>query len=126
MNSNLQMSMVILLTGLLIVFLVLVLLIFVVKFYSKVILSLSSKKNNEDEYKKMQEVQSVESIKKIKNEKKIDETLIAVISGAVHYILAPEGKKYQIKEVKRTTSRRSEWLKVGLIENMSPFFKRGR
>lgn len=50
----------------------------------------------------------------------ISDEVVAVIAAAVA-AMAPEGKRYAIRQVQRATRGRSAWAAAGIAENTQPF-----
>ena len=108
-----SLALTVLLTGLAMVFAVLVLLIFLIKGYGTIIYKVQNniKKKNEKNV----------IVEEHKDEKKIPDEIVAVISAAVSSIYSKGEVQYEIKSVKRRRKQRSLWSVAGILDETSPF-----
>ncbi len=124
--DNLALSLVVLISGLLVVFLVLILLTGLIWLYGAVVSNISGKggKKQDKTEKKPQPVaapKAATSVKKAAPASKagIPGEIIAVIAAAVASLEG--GSKYVIRGVKRSKSSRSAWGTAGVMDNTRPF-----
>ena len=132
MLENLKLGLIILLTGIVIVFTVLILLIGVIKLYSSLVVSIQQTidekkhKKAEDESKKAEaavEPKIVETVA-AEPEQPVDDgtvpgEIVAAIAAAVEVIFG-EGS-IKIKSIKKSSKRRSVWKSAGVAENTRSF-----
>lgn len=124
--DNLGLSLVVLISGLLVVFLVLILLTALIWLYGNIVSNISGKggtKQNKAE-KKPEPVaapKAIAPVKKASAEAKpgIPGEIIAVIAAAVASLEG--GSKYVIRGVKRSKPSRSAWGTAGVMDNTRPF-----
>ncbi len=116
-------SLVILITGLVVVFCALLLLIAIIKIYSSIVRAvLGRSKNKASKAKKEPEI-ALDSKKEVaaaftSDSDFVDLQTVAVISAAVDAFYGEE-KKVRVVSVKRTTAVRSEWANAGMMQNIS-------
>lgn len=133
MLENLKVGLIILLTGIVVVFAVLILLIVVIKLYSSIVYNAQNKKNKKDENKtEKAETDSKPVELAVKPESKsvsvenappsdgtIPGEIVAAIAAAVEVIFGQGA--VSIKSVKKTSKRRSAWKSAGVAENTRSF-----
>ena len=124
--DNLGLSLVVLISGLLVVFLVLILLTGLIKLYGTIVSNISGKggtKQNKTEKKPAPAAapKAIAPVKKASAEAKpgIPGEIIAVIAAAVASLEG--GSKYVIRGVKRSKPSRSAWGTAGVMDNTRPF-----
>ncbi len=122
-----QLSVTVLLTGLVVVFVLLLVLIIAIKIYSTIVSKAQSKREN----KKKAAIDALNKSKEpdltvIENtsdaeadEGGISDEIIAVIAAAVSSMY-PQSS-YTVKTVKRAKNTRSAWSTAGLLESTRPF-----
>ncbi len=132
--GEMKLALVVLLTGLVVVFVMLILLTLIIKIYGSIIYN--AKKNNkkkannlpvkkDDESTKALNISKSESIED--NKGGISEEIVAVIAAAVSVFSESEGKNYKINDIspvlenKFNNRIRSVWSLAGLLENTKPF-----
>lgn len=132
MVENLKVGLVILLTGIVVVFAVLVLLIGVIKLYSSIVYNAQNKSNKKKEKKDNIDVavvkpaaaaeksETVSSETVSENAGSIPGEIIAAIAAAVE-VICGQGAAVKIKSVKKSSSRRSAWKSAGMAENTRSF-----
>ncbi len=133
MGENLKIGLIILLTGVVIVFAVLVLLICIIYVYGDIVSSIQKsiekKKREKEELEKEKEpeVPSVveqaaeaEADSPEEDDEEIPLDVVAAIAAAVDYIFGQGSVK--IKSVKRSSKRRSAWKSAGVAENTRSFY----
>lgn len=123
-----ELALIVLLTGVVVVFSVLIVLILVVKIYSTIVYTAAqgSKKKNEQaskiaKEKLADETEKTEPVVEIiqSDDDSVPDEVIAVIAAAVSSMYGPKAPK--IKKVKRSSVSRSVWGNAGLLENTRPF-----
>jgi len=134
MLENLELSLSILLTGIVIVFSVLILLIGVIKLYASIVVSvqkiIDEKKEDriaENENKKTEAAVKPEVVEKVEAEPEqaeddddtIPGEIVAAIAAAVEMIFG-EGT-VTVKSIKKSSKRRSVWKSAGVAENTRAF-----
>ncbi len=130
MLGNLKLGLIILLTGIVVVFSVLVLLILIIKLYSTIVSnaqnSIESKKVEKAkiESKPEEKAHAVETAKEKLDDGTIPGEVIAAIAAAVEVIFGEGGAV--VTSVKRarpqkTSGRRSAWKAAGMAENTRAF-----
>ncbi len=134
MLENLELSLSILLTGIVIVFSVLILLIGVIKLYASIVVSvqkiIDEKKEDriaENENKKTEAAVKPEVVEKVEVEPEqaeddddtIPGEIVAAIAAAVEMIFG-EGT-VTVKSIKKSSKRRSVWKSAGVAENTRAF-----
>lgn len=133
MLENLKLGLIILLTGIVIVFTVLILLIGIIKLYSSLVVSVQQyidekkHKKAEDESKKAEaavEPKVVETTAAAEPEQPADDgtvpgEIVAAIAAAVEVIFGEGSVK--IKSIKKSSKRRSVWKSAGVAENTRSF-----
>lgn len=131
MFENLKLGLIILLTGIVVVFSVLVLLIGIIKLYSTIVYnvqnSVKNKKNknekNEQAEKESVSVQIPAKVETAETEKVSDGTvsgeIVAAIAAAIEVIFGQGSVK--IKSIKKSSKRRSAWKSAGVAENTRSF-----
>lgn len=111
-------SVVILITGFVVVFLVLLLLIGIIKIYSAVVYSLQKKSESKESLTPAAEAATpvAASVDAPQDSGDLDLQTVAVISAAVEAFYS--GKKVRIRDIRPVSSARSSWATAGLIENI--------
>lgn len=114
-------SLIILITGFVVVFLVLLLLIGIIKIYSGIVYSIQKKaaskaKAQESVSNTEDSLQTVDVIEEVDSDSP-DLQTIAVISAAVEAIYG-DSNKVRITGIRPTSSARSEWAQAGLRDNI--------
>mgnify|MGYP000999115646 CR=1 FL=1 len=122
--EEIQISLVVLLTGLLVVFAVLVFLTYIIKIYGTAIHSAATRKTKNQETKEAVEPAQLPKtqapIVAPAVEEGIPQEVVAAIAAAVETIYAPG--THSVRSVKRSAKpARSVWGSAGLIENTRPF-----
>ena len=123
--EEVQISLVVLLTGLLVVFAMLIFLTFIIKIYGTAIHSATNKKSKKQETKTAIEPAPapkavVAPIAAPAVEEGIPQEVVAVIAAAVDAMYSPG--THAVKAVKRSAKpARSVWGAAGLMENTRPF-----
>lgn len=124
--GRLGLSLTLLLTGIVVVFLVLLILTFVIKLYGTAIYKEQNKKNTYKIEKKSVPPKSVKEENltcDTESSDEIPEEIIVAISAAVAMLYLSSDKKYVIKSVKKAQSTAMPaWAMAGIIENTRPFF----
>lgn len=127
MVENLKLGLIILLTGIVVVFAVLVLLIGVIKLYSSIVYNAQNKDNKKNEKKDNTDVAEVKPAAVIEKSEPVSESdgsipgeIIAAIAAAVE-VICGQGAAVRIKSVKKSSSRRSAWKSAGMAENTRSF-----
>lgn len=120
-----QLSITVLLTGIVVVFTVLFVLIAAIKIYGTIVYTAQQKKNAKKQ-KKAEEKAAVakpvvtEVIEpEITDDDTVPDEIIAVISAAVDAMYSKT--RCTVKTVKRVRESRSAWSTAGLLENTRPF-----
>lgn len=131
MLDNLKLSLIILLTGIVVVFAVLVLLIIIIKLYSMAVSSAQSSIEQKKVEKTAQKTDTEEIVEKAETAKaeesddgSIPGEIIAAIAAAVEVIFGEGAVKVSsVKRAKpvRTSKRRSAWKAAGIAENTRAF-----
>ena len=122
---DMNLSLVVLISGLLVVFLVLILLTALIWCYGKIVSSVSGKGGKKQSGKEEQPKQAAPkaapkasaSVKKATSG--IPGEIIAVIAAAIASLEG--GGKYVIRGIKRSKPSRSAWGTAGVLENTRPF-----
>lgn len=111
-----ELTAVVVLTGIIIVFAILFILTLVTNIYGKVINLIRSKFNKE---KTAQNTNSKFSVKNNKSSQNMDEEIVAVIGAAIYESnILSNTKKYAIKSISLTDNNSiSSWKLSGLLEN---------
>ncbi|MFU0833610.1 MAG: Oxaloacetate decarboxylase gamma chain [Oscillospiraceae bacterium] len=130
-EQELQISLTVLLTGLVVVFLMLVFLTLVIKGYGSTVQALQAKYRKKQS-KQIPSVSKTESVsappihETVKEEtpqiveEGIPEEVLAVIAAAAYSVM-PGGKITSVRRAARTGRSRSAWGMAGLLENTRPF-----
>ncbi len=116
--SKVSLALIVLFSGIIVVFFVLVLLSLIIKGFSKVTNLYEKKAQNYNLQKNCKTV----SYSNVPDEK-INPEIIAVISAAVYSFINTGNKKYKITEIKKQSPIDLSWKNAGLIQNTTPFFK---
>ena len=132
MLENLKLGLIILLTGIVIVFTVLILLIGIIKLYSSLVVKIQQyvdekkHKEAEDESKKVEAAVEPEVVETAaaEPEQPVDDgtvpgEIVAAIAAAVEMIFGEGSVK--IKSIKKSSKRRSVWKSAGVAENTRSF-----
>ena len=133
MLENLKLGLIILLTGIVIVFSVLILLIGIIKLYASIVVSvqqaIDEKKNkkSEDESKKAEAAVAKPEVVETaaaEPEQAVDDgtvpgEIVAAIAAAIEVIFGEGNVK--IKSIKKSSKRRSVWKSAGVAENTRSF-----
>lgn len=123
-----KLGLIILLTGILVVFAILLLLIGVIKLYGTIVYSAQNKKNNKAKKAEEPAVKAEPAVETAAAEKSealqedssdVPGEIIAVIAAAVEAVFGQGAVK--IKSVKKTSKRRSAWKSAGMAENTRSF-----
>ena len=124
--DNFNLSLVVLISGLLVVFLVLILLTALIWCYGKIVSSVGGKggskqSKKEDAPKSAAAPKASAAVKKAapKAASGIPGEIIAVIAAAVASLEG--GSKYVIRGIKRSKPSRSAWGTAGVMDNTRPF-----
>lgn len=116
--DNFTLSLTILLTGFVVVFLILFLLIGVIKLYGTIVYNAQNKVKNKEKVKEDQNIVEPQTqVETFSNS--INDELIAVISAAVDAMYGTG--KVKVKTIKRSTKEKSAWRSAGVINNTRPF-----
>ena len=115
-----SLSMVVILTGIIVVSFVLVLLSVVIKLYSSAV----NKHTNKNYSNKFKIIERNKNLSKNLNKNYMDDEILAVISAAAYtFCYLGNNKKITIKKIKKENFfEESLWRTVGLIENTSNEF----
>lgn len=121
MDEKLTMSLTILLTGFVVVFMVLLLLIFIIKIYSTIVYNAQNKpkknkKNDDDETPKGTGVGGGAS--SAPSSSGVSPDVLACIAAAVEYIYG--AGSVRIKNIRKAGSH-SAWGRAGVVANTRPF-----
>lgn len=134
MLENLKIGLIILLTGIVIVFSVLVLLIGIIKLYSTIVSSvqnsISDKKNKKEKNEsekvevpvpKVEQavVENAAKTEQPKDDDTVSGEIVAAIAAAIEVIFGEGAVK--IKSIKKSSKRRSVWKSAGVAENTRSF-----
>ena len=132
MLENLKLGLIILLTGIVIVFAVLILLIGIIKLYSSLVVKVQQyvdekkHKKAEDESKKVEAAVKPEVVETAAAEPEqpaddgtVPGEIVAAIAAAVEVIFGEGNVK--IKSIKKSSKRRSVWKSAGVAENTRSF-----
>ena len=114
-------SLVILVTGVIVVFAALILLIAIIKIYSSIVHAAQrkcEKKPPKAPKEKNDSKVNVTAAAPVTDSNTVDLQTIAVISAAVEAFYGEE-KKVRVVSVKRTPVKRSEWAVAGMMQNIS-------
>lgn len=123
-----KLGLVILLTGILVVFAILLLLIGVIKLYGTIVYNAQNKKNNKAKKAEEPSVKAELAVETAAAEQSealqedssdVPGEIIAVIAAAVEAVFGQGAVK--IKSVKKTSKRRSAWKSAGMAENTRSF-----
>lgn len=123
-----KLGLVILLTGILVVFAILLLLIGVIKLYGTIVYNAQNKKNNKAKKAEEPSVKAEPAVETAAAEQSealqedssdVPGEIIAVIAAAVEAVFGQGAVK--IKSVKKTSKRRSAWKSAGMAENTRSF-----
>lgn len=120
-----ELALIVLLTGVVVVFTVLIILIFIVKIYSTIVYNATQKSKQKKEAvkeigrEKVDNEEKVVEIVQPDDDDSIPDEVIAVIAAAVSSMYGSKAPK--IKSVKRSSASRSAWGNAGLLENTRPF-----
>ena len=124
--DNMELSLVILISGLLVVFLVLIMLTYLIQFFGVIVSRISGKSGTggkQDKAEKRPEpaAPKAAAVKKasVKEKSGIPGEIIAAIAAAVASL--EDGGKYVIRGIKRSKPSRSTWGTAGIMENTRPF-----
>ncbi len=122
--EEVQISLVVLLTGLLVVFAMLIFLTFIIKIYGTAIHSATNRKSKKQEVKSAVEPaplsKAAAPVAAPAVEEGIPQEVVAAIAAAVETMYAPG--THAVKAVKRSAKpARSVWGATGLMENTRPF-----
>lgn len=119
-------SIVVLVTGFVVVFAVLLLLIGIIKLYGGIVYSISSKKSKKDKIKKAENEKAPQKTENTAltspataTDGSLDLATVAVIAAAVEAYYGDSGIKPRIRSVRRTAPLRNEWSTAGLADNIS-------
>lgn len=122
--SNFTLSLTVLLTGFIVVFMVLLLLIGIIKLYGTIVYNAQNKAKKKKEKKVVEvpvsapaNVAKVESVEVFENS--LSGEVIAVIAAAVDSMYGPG--KVKIKGIRKTKSRKNAWRSAGIADNTSSF-----
>lgn len=133
--DNLGLSITVLITGMVVVFIMLILLIWIIKIYSTIVHKATGKgkgssAKGENVKKKEEKPQQAQPMKAAKLpvaqpapavEQGIPGEVVAAIAAAVAVMGASSGARYSLRSVKRSVSSRPVWSTAGLMENTRPF-----
>ncbi len=123
-----KLGLIILLTGILVVFAILLLLIGIIKLYGTIVYSAQNKKNNKAKKEEEPAVKAEPAVETAAAEQSealqedssdVPGEIIAVIAAAVEAVFGQGAVK--IKSVKKTSKRRSAWKSAGMAENTRSF-----
>ena len=119
-NASANQSIIILITGFVVVFLVLFLLIGIIKLYSGIVYAAQKKSENKKSapLKEVKESAPVvtEAVAEPSSDE-VDSQTLAVITAAV-YSFYSKDKKVRIKSIRPAGKSRSEWSKAALMQNI--------
>lgn len=127
MSENMQFAMLVVATGLIVVFGALVLSTFLIYLYGKIITfaqgKASGRRKKSGEKKQAQPPVPVPKAAPaaLALRQEDDGELIAVIAAAVHEMYADTGRQYVVKSVRRASSGRPVWAAAGLLDSTRPF-----
>ncbi len=110
-----SLAIIVLLTGIVVVFAVLLILSIVIKGYSEVIHVTRKKPLPKAE------VRPVRISHSIKKTNSIDNKIIAIISAAVYEFYNQNNKKYKILDIEQVINQNSKWRSSGVLQNTLPF-----
>ncbi len=118
--EKLSLSLIILLSGLSVVFFALIVLIFIIKYFGLVINKIQ--KNGEKNKSQNSIIESNRDNLKKENEcDSISDELVAVITASIYSIYGTNNKIKSIKKSTNVLSKRPIWNSVGIFENTRPF-----
>ena len=106
--ENMNLALIILVTGLVVVFVALIALIVVIKAYGSLVSSMTGKKQ-----------ETKKETKPIPVQEGIPGEVVAAIAAAVDYLYG--SGTHVVRSVRRVPQNRSSWGAAGLIENTRPF-----
>lgn len=117
LDQKIQLSVIVLLTGLVIVFIVLIFLTYIIKGYGRV---LSGLQTNSDGKKEISEPLAAAPLQSLSVQGGIPEETIAAISAAVYALYGTSAGR--VTGIRRSSQpNRSAWGMAGLLENTRPF-----
>lgn len=122
--DNVQLSIIIILSGLFVVFLALIILTYIVQLFGSIVNSIQNRKNkpkmNGGEDKAGNGSHSSSNVQAAAAKGSVPAEVIAVISAAVASMLGSTGG-FIVKSVTRSKESRSAWSLAGLQEETRPF-----
>ena len=121
-ETNLSLSVTILLTGFAVVFAVLLILIGIIKLYGTVIYNIQTKKKNKKtkvEVERPDPAPVAPAVVVEAPQEQDDGELIAVITAAVYAVYG--SSNVRVRSVRKAQPRSSSWRSAGLADNLRPF-----
>ncbi len=122
MGDKVTISLQILLTGFVVVFLVLLLLIFVIKIYGTIVYN-AQNKPKKDKKKAKTDVEAQATVVPappvVTKQGGVSTEIVAAIAAAVDYIYGPN--KVVVKNIKKSQTPKRAWFNAGVMNNTRPF-----
>lgn len=124
--GQIELSLTVLLSGMVVVFSVLIILTILIKAYGSIIFNSTNKNKAAVHVEKDNSKETDKVSQKFDNASDVESGIplevVAAISAAVEYVYSNSPNSYTIKSIKRRNiNKRSSWGTAGLIDNTSPF-----
>ena len=112
--DTMELAMIVLFTGIIVVFTVLIILNLIIKGYGGIFSLFKREQSSKKGFKN-----HIQDVKPIKNE--ISSDVVAAISAAVYFLYSSENNTCRIVKINKSKIKDLSWKKIGAIENSTPF-----
>ncbi len=125
--ENMDTALVVLVTGLVVVFSVLILLTFIIKIYGTLVSKVQNRNTSKQSPKAVEKpvvqapAKAAAPVAAPAVEAGIPGEVVAAIAAAVVSVSEEDNKTYAVKSIKRTAGSRPVWSMAGLMDNTRPF-----